>query len=283
MITFIALGSAFAIAIVTVFLKKLFEQASARELAPLSFLQITLTLAPFSFFFFKLQLSTYTLLLITAICIIDSLSNYYYFKGIELNEVSYFSIFMSLSPIFTLILVSIFIDYVSIKTIFAIICIIISIYLMNLKNSKNLFEPFCALTINHSYYGLSYALLTGVSAVLFKLLFSINTTNPPTIFMIRCAFVFCISVILLKPRWSLITKSVLLQSWLRALFVIANFLLYLYAIMYGNVVIAITLVNTYPIFVIIFSHMLFKEKITARKLAAIFSVLFFIFILSYTS
>ena len=90
-------------------------------------------------------------------------------------------------------------------------------------------------------------------------------------------------IIILRPRWKLITKSIIVQSWVRTFFVIVNFLLYLYAVMLGNVVIVTTLVNTYPIFVIVFSYFLFKEKITAKKLAAILSVMFFISILSYTS
>lgn len=282
MIILIALGSAFMISIVNVLLKKLYQQASSRELAPLNFIQIVIIMAVFMPFFYSFKPSAYVLAIMLIICILDSLANYFYFKSIEYGEVSYVSIFMSLSPVFTLLIFTILVDFVSIRTLIGILGIICSIYFLNLNDKKNLLEPFLNLTKNRNYYGIINAFLVGCSAVMVKLLFSTNAINPPTFFTIRCTFVLVAMIIFLKPRWALITKQIFLESLMRSFFVIGNFLLYLYAVMYGNVVVVTTLVNTYPIFVIIFSYLLFKEKITVKKSSAILSVLFFIFVLSYT-
>lgn len=283
MIILIALGSALMIAVVNVLLKKLYQTASSRELAPLNFLQIVIIMTLFMPFFYYFKPSGYVIALMLIICILDSLANYFYFKSIEYGEVSYVSIFMSLSPVFTLLIFTALVDFISIRTLIGILGIIFSIYFLNLNDKKNLLEPFLNLTKNKNYYGIINAFLVGSSAVLIKLLFSTNAINPPTFFTLRCAFVFLAMLIILKPRWSLITKQIVIDSSIRSLFVIGNFLLYLYAVNFGNVVVAATLVNTYPIFVIILSYIMFKEKITAKKFSAILSVLFFIFILSYTS
>lgn len=283
MIILIALGSALMIAVVNVLLKKLYQTASSRELAPLNFLQIVIIMTLFMPFFYYFKPSGYVIALMLIISILDSLANYFYFKSIEYGEVSYVSIFMSLSPVFTLLIFTALVDFISIRTLIGILGIIFSIYFLNLNDKKNLLEPFLNLTKNKNYYGIINAFLVGSSAVLIKLLFSTNAINPPTFFTLRCAFVFLAMLIILKPRWSLITKQIVIDSSIRSLFVIGNFLLYLYAVNFGNVVVAATLVNTYPIFVIILSYIMFKEKITAKKFSAILSVLFFIFILSYTS
>jgi len=283
MIIFLTLVSAIMIGIVNVLLKKLYQIGSSRELAPLNFLQITITMVIFLPFFYKFDPSGYVIALMLLIYTLDSLANYFYFKSIEYGEVSYVSIFMSLSPIFTLLIFTAFVDFISIRALIAILGIVISIYFLNLNDNKKLLEPFLSLTKNRNYYGIVNAFLVGSSAVLIKLLFSTNAINPPTFFTFRSIFVFIALILILKPRWNLITKPVIAQSWVRTFFVIGNFLLYLYAVMFGNVVIVATLLNTYPIFVIVFSYFLFKEKITAKKLAAIVSVLFFISILSYTA
>jgi len=51
MIILAALGSAVMIAVVNVLLKKLYQPASSRELAPLNFLQIVVTMLPYIYLF----------------------------------------------------------------------------------------------------------------------------------------------------------------------------------------------------------------------------------------
>lgn len=283
MMIFICLLSATMAAVINILLKKMYQEFSSRELAPLNFIQIFVLMLIFSPLFFYLKPSPYVIFLMLSIFVVDTLANVFYFKSIEYGEVSYVSIFMSLSPVFTLLISTLLVDFISFRSLICILGILISIYFLNLADMKNPVEPFLALTKNKNYYGIINAILVGLSAVLVKLLFLTNATNPPTYFMLRCGFIFIFISIFLKPRWNIVNKSMFIKSGMRSLFVIGNLLLYLYAVMFGNVVIATTLVNTYPIFIIIFAYFFLKEKITARKLAAISSVLFFIFILSHTA
>jgi len=281
MVVLIGVGSALCLAIVNVFLKKLSEKVSSRELAPISFFLAFITMLIFSPFYFHFEYSLRMVIILFMIFIFDAIANYLYYHAIENCEVTYASVFMSLSPVFTLLIFTIFINAVSLKTLICIIGIILSIYVLNLDHRSSLIEPFVSISKDKHYLGLLNAIFVGVSAVLTKVVFSEAIINPPTLYLFRSLIIFFIISIMFNPRPKKINFNIIISAWVRVLFIIANFLLYLYAILLGNVVVASTVSSIYPVFVLIFSYFMFKEKITIEKFAAIILILYFIIMLNF--
>lgn len=278
----IGIGSALCIAIVNVFLKKLFEKVSSREVAPLSFLLAFLTMLVFSPLYFHFNYSLKTLIILLIVFTIDTIANYLYFRAIESCEVTYSSVFMSLSPIFTLLIFTIFIDRISFRSLIAAVGIVFSVYILNLNHKGSLLEPFVNIFRNKHYMGLLYAVFAGGSAVFIKLLFNEGTINPPTLYLLRCLVIFLMISAVLRPRLNKIDLHTVILTWYRVIFVIGNFLLYLYAISLGNVVVATTVSSIYPAFILAFSYFMFKEKITIEKGFAILSIIIFVATLNYS-
>lgn len=274
MIILVGLGSAFFAAVTNVYLKKLFCNASTNELAPLNFTLNTVTILFLFPFFGGIKISVSNVFLILAVLILDFLANYFYYNAIEHNEVSYVSIFSSLSPVFTLLIYTIFIDFISLKALIAILGIIISIYILNLNGKASIYEPFLNIFKNKNYYGLLIAFFLGCSAIFTKEIFNNNITNAFTLYFLRSVFLSILFSILLKPKFNKINMQTVIHTWIRSLFVIVHLLLYFYALSLGNVVVASTVSNSYPLFVLILSYFMFKEKITVQKFGSIICMLF---------
>lgn len=282
MVVLVGIGSALFLSLVNVFLKKLFQKISSRELAPLSFFLASVTMLIFSPFYYHFEYTLNTVIILSIIFILDAIANYLYYRAIESYEVSYESVFMSLSPIFTLLVFTLFIDMISLKALISVIGILISVYILNLDHRASILEPFANIFKDKHYLGLLNAVFVGVSAILIKLVFEEGTINPPTLYLFRSIAVFFIISIMLNPRPKKIKAEIIFSAWGRVLFIIGNFLLYLYAISLGNVVVATTVSSIYPAFILIFSYFMFKEKITVEKGISILSILFFIVILNYS-
>lgn len=282
MLILIGMGSALCLAIVNVFLKKLFEEASSRELAPLSFFLSAITMLVFSPFYFYFQYSLKTVILISIVFIMDAIANYLYYRAIESCEVTYESALMSLSPIFTLLIFTLFVDAVSLKVVISAVGIIFSVYVLNLGQSSSILEPLINITRNKRYLGLLNAVFVGEAAVLTKVVFNEGTINPPTFYLFRCIVIFIVISIMFNPRPKKINLHIVFLTWRRVVFIIGNFLLYLYAISLGNVIAATTISSIYPAFILIFSYFMFKEKITIGKEIAVVSIPLFIVMLNYS-
>lgn len=281
MVLVVGFGAALINAVMNVFLKVLFNNASTKELAPLSFLLGFITMAFFSPIYFHFIYSLNTIIILLLIFILDSFANYFYYRSIEVSEVSYVSIYLSLSPIFTLLVSTFIINILPLSFIIAVAGIVMSIYTLNLNGGTGIVDPFLDIFKNKNYLGLFAAIFFGVSAVLTKVVFDSNSINPSTLFLFRSAFIFLVFLLLMRPKfWQLDFNTVIL-AWVRVLFIIGYMLLYLYAISFGNVVTAVTISSIYPMFVLMFSHFLFKEKITFQKTASILSVLAFTLLLFY--
>lgn len=282
MVIVAGIGSALINAITNVYLKKLFDNGSIRELAPLNFFLNAIMLLIFCPFFYYFNPSPRAVVILLGIFILDTLANYFFYLAIESSEVSYTSIFMSLSPIFTLFIATFFISVISINTLIAIVGILSSIYILNLNSQTSALEPFKNLFQSRNYYGILIAAFTGAGAVLTKIAFNEDMINPATLYMFRSIFIFIIFTILFRPNISNLSPKIVLNVWIRAVFVLLHILIYYYAISLGNVVIASTVSNTYPAFILILSYIMFKEKITIQKSTAILMIIFFISLLNFS-
>lgn len=281
MVLLIGLFSAFFGAIGNVYLKKIFDYCSSRESAPLNFLFNFLVLLIFAPLFYYFKISYYSVFLLIIIVILELFCNYFFYKSIEMSDVSYVSVFFSLAPIFTLLITTMFISTVSIKTIIAVFGIVISVYFLNLSDKHYLIEPIKNVFRNKNYYGLIVALLSGCSSIIIKLMFDSNFINPLTLYLIRSFLLFLLFWALFKPKKQNINKKVVLSVFARALFIIVCMLLYYYAISIGDVVIATTASNTTAAFVLVLSYFLFNEKITKQKVLSVVSITLYIVMLSF--
>lgn len=282
MVIFIGISAAFFSALTNVYLKKLFNSGTINELAPLNFFLNAIMMVIFSPLFYYFNPSLKGIIILIEIFILDTLANYFYYVAIESTEVSYTSIFMSLSPMFTLMISTPIISVLPLKSLICVIGIILSIYILNIGSNLSIYEPVKNIFVGKNYLGLVVAFFTGTGAVFTKIVFEEGVINPATLYLFRSVFIFSVLTIILKPKLNNLTSKIIMGTWFRAILVICHLLLYYYAISFGNVVIASTVSNIYPAFVLILSYFMFKEKITLQKWAAILSILFFITLLNYT-
>lgn len=281
MVILSGVGSAFFLALTNIYLKKLFDNASTKEIAPLNFMLIAVNMTMFAPLYLSFKYSFNVVVFLIILFTLDAIGNYFYYKAIENNKVSYASVFMSISPIITLLISSFLIEKISLKSLIAVIGIMISIYILNLEHRTTLYEPFINIFKNKNYFGLISAVFSGTTAVLIKHAFNQQHINPPTLYLFRSIIIFGVLAIALKPQFNKYDNKTFLSIWVRSLLSIASFLLYLYSISSGSVIVATAVSNIYPAFIIIFSYILFGEKISKYKGGAVISILFFIVILSY--
>ena len=281
MVILVAIGSAFFTAVINVYLKKIFSGASTRQLAPLNFALSSAIMLLFSPVYFYFKYSLHAVIYLSVIFIADTIANYFYYTAIETNQVSYSSIFMSLSPIFTLLIFTTFIGTISLTTLISILGIMISIYILNLDHKTTIFEPILYIFKGRNYLGIAYAVFSSITAIFAKHVFSEGYINPPTLYLLRDIFIFISLSLALKPKLSHYNEKIAASMFIRALFGIASMLLYFYAISLGHVVLVTVVSNIYPAFILIFSYFIFKEKFSYQKILAVLTILFFIGILSY--
>lgn len=276
MVIILGLLCSIGIAVANIYLKVLFKGISTREVAPLSLFLTAITMIFIVPFFYKLNLTYHLIIFMLFAFVFDTLGIYYSFKAIENSHVTYASILGSLAPIFTLLIYSLFLGQISIKTLVGIIGVIVSVFFINLQETKLWYEPFIKLFKDKNYYGLLWAFFSGVGVIFTKQALTTGNINVMTLYTLRTWFIALAFLIVLKPDFSLYKPRIVFLTWTRTIVIIINSLLLFFAVYFGNVVVASTLSYTFPIFVIIMSRIIFKEKIQIHKVIATITAVAFI-------
>jgi drug/metabolite transporter (DMT)-like permease len=110
------------------------------------------------------------------------------------------------------------------------------------------------------------AFLFGSSVYLAKYILNSALANPFSYYYIRAPLIAACSALMLRPNLHWITPRRLALTAGRSLFVIAQWLAFLYAVDLGNAALVKAVSEITPLFVLLLSAVLFKEKLTSLKL-----------------
>lgn len=275
--------SALLAAFATIYAKFLFKEMTTRGFIAINFLVMSLLLLPFSPLFFELSITALSISLIALIVLLDTAANYFYFRSIEIAEVSHVAPIHSIAPIFTLLLSAILISYsVNMEVIIITLVITFSIYVLNLERIGYL-SPFIMMLQKKNYYALFAALFFGISAIPAKFALDIySVINPPTLYMIRNFIISLVFFVAFREEHLIKDIKKLAMIATRGCIVISQWLLFLYAISLGNVTLVVSIAGIAPLFVLVGGYLFLREKITLQKLVAIFGIVFaIVYVISF--
>lgn len=254
--------------------KKILKNVNLKDFVSINFFLLFLFITPFAFPSFYLVVNPYSLFLLFFVSLIDSFSNFFLFFAIRENEVSYVASLSSLSPIFSFIFVMLLIpsEFTSIKL--AVVCITVTLSVLILNLEKDL--PLSSMLKKENIFALFSAILFGLSSVFSKILLS-NFVNVLTFYWVRSIVIALFFLFIFKPKLHSIMNKNLIQIVFRDIFVVLQWLLFYFSIQFSNLILAVTLSNTTPLFTLITARLFLNEKLTLKKLLASFLIVLSIF------
>lgn len=265
----IPLISAFTGAIASTISKKIIDEVGAVELTTLTFASVFLMMAPLSPHFFKLSQTSLAAGLITLIILLDAAANVFFFKAMEIDDVTKTSALNSLAPLFTALLVPFFLpSQFGIKILVAATGITLSVYFIQTGNTvKQLCKQ---LTQKKNYLVLTSAVIFGFTAIPTRLVLNeYNITNPSTLYWIRSLGIFLIIMATLKPNILQIKRKFHGYILGKTVFVIISWVLLFYSISQFNIVLATAIARTKPVFIMLIAYKTLNEQITLRRTTGI--------------
>ena len=265
--TILALGSAIFASMANIIARVLLKDIKASSVIGVYFAIMAVTMLVLSPLFYHFEYSPKSIMLLLSIVLIDIIANYFYFKTFEKSEASVATPLLSIAPLFTFIL-SYFIlgESVDVKTLLLSLTIVFLIiwfgYVPNSKYTKETLRP-----------AIIASFLFGLSAIPTKeLLSEVDVINAPTLYMFRAALIAIIALLIFKTKTNISVKQYRLMFF-RGLIVITQWVLLYYALTKGAAGVTMTISNTAPIFVFIFSIIILNEKPTLKKMLAAIAVL----------
>ena len=265
--TILALVSAIFASMANIIARVLLKDIKASSVIGVYFAIMAVTMLVLSPLFYHFEYSPKSIMLLLSIVLIDIIANYFYFKTFEKSEASVATPLLSIAPLFTFIL-SYFIlgESVDVKTLLLSLTIVFLIiwfgYVPNSKYNKETLRP-----------AIIASFLFGLSAIPTKeLLSEVDVINAPTLYMFRAALIAIIALLIFKTKTNISVKQYRLMFF-RGLIVITQWVLLYYALTKGAAGVTMTISNTAPIFVFIFSIIILNEKPTLKKMLAAIAVL----------
>lgn len=271
--TTLAIISAFFGALANIFARILLKDVESYNIMGLSFLMVGSTLLIFSPMFYYFMPSWATIGLLYAIGIIDTASNYYYFKSFEMSEAGIATSLLALSPVITFIGSFLFLGTQTspIIIMFALF-IMISIVALSSDSPVNLksfhTSALAAPILASVFYGLS-------SIPSKALLSNFNAINAPTLYMFRATIIGMCSFIFMRPNLQKITFHHYRLIWLQGLLAILMWVALYTALSKGNPGVTMTLSSMAPVFTVIFGALFLRERITFKKILSTILILGF--------
>lgn len=250
--------------------KKVLKDIDSEIFLPINFFILFLMMTPLIFFFFKFSSPVLAISLIVLIGLIDSIANYLFFTAVQIGEVSHVTPIYSLAPFFTILFASLFLpQQLGINFALVAMAMTFGVYILNIKGTS-IFGPIRNLKDKNNYLALGSAVFFGLSAIPTKLALSeFAVVNPVTLYWLRALVVGTVLFLIFRPKVSSFSRKDLSLTVFRDVFVIIQWILLFYSIMWSNVILAVALANTIPLFTLIFAKIAFDEKITPQKIVAI--------------
>jgi drug/metabolite transporter (DMT)-like permease len=242
--------------------------SNSRNYIAVNFAIIFLLLIPFAPFFFFLQFSPRALMLVLLAASLDGLANYFYFKAFEINDSVTASVFLSLSPLFTLLLLPM-IDLGQSQFLpidgLGVLSIVLGIVLLNRELQSGI-----AFRTRKSYFQALWvpilaSFLFGANIYLIKYIFDQAIVNAFSYYFLRAFIIAVMMWALLRPKTEWVTRKRLGIAAGRSSLVILQWMFFLYALEWGQPVIVKAVSDTSPLFVLVFGFLFLKESVTWRK------------------
>lgn len=250
--------------------KHLAGRVRPRPFAAVTFVYIVAWMTPVALATFAFTPTPRILTLLAAVVLIDTAANVFYFKALDLVEVSDVSAIGALAPLFTTLFATVLLpEALTMEAVVAAIAITLAVYTLTVERGTPLLEAFQA---SKAIFPLLSGLMFGLSALPIKMVLATGGTNAPTLYWIRSAFVGALLLLLFRPTREEVAGS---QRGIavRSGIIGASWLLYYAAIQHLNVLLAVALSYTTPVFTLLIAHRSLGEELTLRRVLAIAVIL----------
>lgn len=257
----LAILSAVAGAIANLLARGISRFATTREYLAANFALMFLMLLPAAPFFWQLSLRWEAIAALLAAAIIDLAANYFYFRSFEALDAVTASSILSLSPVIALFFVPLFQMGQGIGPGGFAGIALVSAGLIALSRGANGIKPGVSHQARGFWLPLAAALLFGLNVFVIKMLFNNDWCNPYTYYLLRALVVALVGGVLFRPNLRWLTRSTLLFSAGRLIIVITQWMLLLAALEIGNPAGVKALADSSPLFVVMLSGVLIKERL----------------------
>lgn len=236
---------------------------------PVNFALMAAFMLPGLPFLWRFEATRLTLAIFGVSVLLDLLGNYLYFRAFEINSAATASALLSLSPLFTLLLsmTAAFVPAPGWQTSAAVVVIVTGIVI--LQHDKGANEGALTPGDGNRYVRLlaplGAALIFGATILAANYLFRQGMTNPYTYYFLRSLSIVLLAQFFFRPDYRWLTRSILPVTLGRAVVVLAQWLLLLYALQGGNPAAVKAVSDASPLFVLLFAGVFLQEKITRRK------------------
>ncbi len=244
------------------------KKADVKKYQVLEFLAIIIIMIPLLFFFWKLEpqaLELKNILIFSGIVIISVIANMFGFAAIKGEKVNNLEPARMMNPLF-LVLLAILFSFINPSLYERDFTIIIpaliagvALILSHIKKHHLNFNKYFRFAI---YAGFLYAL----EMVLSRLILDYYT--PISFYFLRCAGIFIVSYLILRPKMDGITKKVELKILGVGVLWVGYRILIYYGFIYLGVMFTTLLSMLGPIFIYAFARIFLKEKIGWKNLVA---------------
>lgn len=277
---YLAVISAVCGAAAAILAKRLLGKTESWLLLGPNFLIIAVLMTPAAPLLFRFSASAGHIELLGAVIAIDLLANLALFSAIRTGSLGWVLPAASLVPAFALIAaVPLFPSQVQFPVVAAALVVIISVFFLQASDhlSGGEAEPGSTpgrRSPNGGRLALAYALasaaLFGISSNLSKLLLQGHhaATNPFSLYFLRAWGIGIIAALVVGRRAGFRFGLPLGSVTVRAVFVIAQWLLFLTALQKGNIVAVSAAANTIPVFSLAGAWLFLGERLTRRRVLA---------------
>jgi drug/metabolite transporter (DMT)-like permease len=243
-------------------------------------------LLPFAPIFFSIKITIFSLALIIGASLIDGLANFLYFRSFEVDDATTASALLSLSPLFSLLLLPVFGKNQTVNplNITGIIIVVAGIITLNSGMKRTPITDTAQSQksmIIRLLTPIGASFLFGANIYLIKYILAHEFTNPFTYYLVRALVIAIIMWTVNRPINGWITKKRILIVSLRSVLVIIQWMLLLYALSLGNPAIIKALSDASPLFVIVLAVIFLREKVTVPKIIGSFTIIGGLILLSF--
>ena len=246
--------------------RQIMRLVSPRDYLAINFGLLFLWLLPAAPFLGRVQLSAAALGALLAAALVDAAANYLYFQAFEQNDAASASMLLSLSPLFTLALAPFFAAQagaVSWAQALGVAAVVVGLVL-----AARGVTPQAGGGARSWAAPLGAAALFGANFYLLKWIFAQGYANPLGYYFLRAGLIAFLAWAVLRPRWAWVNGAALRLSAGRALLVVMQWLLLLYALQMGSPAVVKAASDSSPLFVMAFLALFWKARLLPRQWAA---------------
>ena len=260
---FLAILSAVCGAFAHILARKMAGLTTAREMVSFNFGLMTIMLLPGAPFFWQLALEPRGLFLFMGAVCLDAVANYCYFRSFERLSAVTASSLLAFSPVFVLALAPVLGAASGGFTLWQAIGVLMAAGgLWMLAHNPNVGDQLAADKAKRveMIWPLAAAGLFGISVYLLKTIFSQGIANPYTYYFVRAPMIAILTAVITRPNLKWVTRGSFGVTAGRLVFVIAQWLLLLYALEAGVPAVVKALGDLSPFFVVLLGWGFIREK-----------------------